>query len=248
MSVIVIGLVVATVFLAALTRSTLGFGEAVVAMPILVLLPIGFRTAVSLMGLVGLGVALIATAGGGWRHADRRALVALVPAALVGIPVGLVVVRWVPGALVTAGLGVVLVAYGAASVFGGLDPDRRARAVDPRWAVVFGLVSGMLGSAYNINGVPVAVLGALRRWPPDRFRGTLQAHFLITGVFIVAAQGLGGLWSKNLPALFVLSLPAVGLATALGTRLRRHIPVHAFERYVFVFLAALGLSLLLRSA
>jgi len=72
MSITLILTVITVVFLGALTRTAFGFGEAVVSMPLLTLLPISLHTAVSLMGFVGLTVALVAV-GTGWRHIDRTA-------------------------------------------------------------------------------------------------------------------------------------------------------------------------------
>lgn len=57
-------LVVLVVLVGALTRATFGFGEAVVAMPLLPLLPIGLPTAASQMGLVGLTIAVVSLLGG----------------------------------------------------------------------------------------------------------------------------------------------------------------------------------------
>lgn len=51
-------LVVGAIFLGALMRSTFGFGDAVVSMPLLAFLPIPFSVAVALVGLVGFTVAV----------------------------------------------------------------------------------------------------------------------------------------------------------------------------------------------
>ncbi|MDA8344857.1 MAG: sulfite exporter TauE/SafE family protein [Thermaerobacter sp.] len=242
-------LVVAAVFCGALTRSTFAFGEAVVGMPLLALLPISLHTAVSLMGLVGLTIAVLAIATGGWRHIDRTALVRLGVSALIGIPFGLALIRIAPVGSITTVLGAVLIVYGGYSLAEQLSVRKtmRLQLADQRWAPVFGFASGVLGSAYNFNGVPVAVYGSLRGWPPDRFRGTLQAHFLLTGVLIVAGQGLGGLWTAEVFRLYLLSIPAMALATVLGARLRQRIPVVRFRRYVLILVMALGVLMLIKA-
>lgn len=55
--VTIITLVVLAVFIGALMRTMFGFGEAIVSMPLLALLPIPIHTSVSLIGLAGLTVA-----------------------------------------------------------------------------------------------------------------------------------------------------------------------------------------------
>ncbi|MDN4523350.1 sulfite exporter TauE/SafE family protein [Fictibacillus fluitans] len=249
MSVTVIILVVAAVFIGALSRATFGFGEAVVSMPLLALLPIDLHTSISLIGLAGLTVALL-TAISGWRYIDRPALIRLVIGALVGIPIGLLLVIKLPAGIVTVVLGIFLILYGFYSF---MKVTFAKQAFNPRlkasfWALPIGIISGIMGSAYNTHGVPVVVYGTLKRWEPNRFRGTLQAHFLISGVFIVAGQALGGLWTKDLLLLFGFSLPMVVIATFLGIFIHNRIPKEKFERYVFLLLVLLGALLLVNTA
>lgn len=236
-------LVVAAVFVASLMRATFGFGEAIVGMPLLALLPIGLNTAISLVGLAGLTVAVLAVVTG-WRHVDRPALLRLAAATAVGIPVGLVLVTVAPEAVVTISLGGFLLVYGAYS----LARPSLPRITRPQWALPFGFAAGALGSAYNFNGVPVVVYGSLCRWEPDRFRGTLQAHFLISGVFVVSGQALGGLWTPELFTVFGWALPTILVATVLGTALQRRIPAQKFHRAVYALVVLLGVVLLFAPA
>lgn len=239
MTVTVTLLVVGVVFLGALTRATFGFGEAVIAMPLLTLAPIALDTAVSLIGLAGLTIATFAVAAG-WRHVDRAALARLAATTVAGVPVGLALIKFAPAAAVTAVLGAFLVAYGAYALVGPTFP----RLAGQGWALPFGFAAGVLGSAYNFNGTPVAVYGSMAGWSPHRFRGTLQAHFLISGIFVVAGQALGGLWTPRLFVLYGLSAPALAAATVLGGVLHRRIPAERFQRYVYALIVALGLTLL----
>ncbi|KLU65855.1 sulfite exporter TauE/SafE [Desulfosporosinus acididurans] len=248
MSILLILAVISVVFLGALTRTTFGFGEAVISMPLLTLLPISLHTAVSLMGFVGLTAALLAVITG-WRHIDTTSLLPLVFAALVGIPVGLFMVTFVPVKAITGLLGAVLITYGIYSI-------RQSRValqntlsmkIHSRWGLLFGFFSGVFGSAYNFNGVPVAIYGSLRKWHPDKFRSTMQAYFFISGALIVAGQGIGGFWTSDVFTLFGLSLPAILAATIVGTMIHRHIPTAKFQRYVFFLITALGTVLLVKS-
>ena len=236
-------LVVLTVFAGALTRATFGFGEAVVAMPVLALLPLSLHTAASLMGLAGLTVALLSTAGRS-RQIDAAALVRLAAGTVLGLPLGLALMLYVPTAVTEVVLGGLLIVYGLYGLLPAPSPGRPGL----RWAYPVGVLAGALGSAFNFNGVPVAVYGTLRRWRPAVFRGTLQAHFVISGALVVTAQAVGGMWTGRLPGLFAVSLPAIGLATWGGHRLHRRIPAARFVRYVYVLVAALGAALVLRAA
>lgn len=232
-------LIVLAVFLGALTRATFGFGEAVVAMPLLALLPVGLHTSASLVGLTGLAVALMSLLGG-LRRVDGASLLRLSLGTVVGIPLGLGLQVAVPARVTMSVLSALLVIYGLYGL----------RSVRPRgnlrlgWAFPTGIVAGALGSAYNFAGAPVAVYGTARAWNPADFRGTLQAHFAIAGVLIVSAQAAGGMWTPRVPGLFAASLPAIALASWVGHHLHRRIPAARFARAVYALVLGLGLLLL----
>lgn len=238
---VVVWLVVLVVFVGALTRATFGFGEAVVAMPLLALLPIGLPTAASLMGLVGLAIAVVSVVGGSGA-VDRGVLLRLSLGTLVGVPAGLLLVLTVPEAAVSLLLGVFLMVYGAYALSARAVRDQ----VATRWAAPVGIVAGGLGSAYSFHGIPVVVYGTMRGWSPEVFRGTLQAFFLVSGTLVVAGQAIGGLWSQDLVLLALVSLPAVGLAVLLGRALHTRMPAHRFHRYVHLLVLVLGLVLVVK--
>lgn len=238
---LVVSLVVLVVFVGALTRATFGFGEAVVAMPLLALLPIGLPTAASLMGIVGLTIAVVSVLGGS-RAVDRGVLLRLSLGTLVGVPGGLLLVLLVPEAVVSLLLGLFLVAYGAYALSARAVPGPLAT----RWAGPVGIVAGGLGSAYSFHGIPVVVYGTLRGWSPEVFRGTLQAFFLVSGALVVAGQAIGGLWSEELVLLALTALPAVGLAVLLGRVLHTRMPAHRFHHYVHLLVVLLGIVLVVK--
>jgi uncharacterized membrane protein YfcA len=231
--------VVTVLFVGTLTHSTLGFGTALVAMPLLALM-VGVRTATPLVAFVVLTtVAVIA-----WRtrrSIDLGAAWRLLVASAVGIPVGLWLLKTAPEAWVKGVLGLLLVLF---SLYRLLRPTLRTLERGS-WVYVFGFWSGLFGGAYNTNGPPVVLYGALRRWSPERFRATLQGYFLPADVLIWSGHGLSGLWTERVVGLFLYSLPLVLLAIPLGTWLNRRIPHERFERLLYVILIGLGVLLLL---
>ncbi len=249
MTVAMIVLVVVVVFAAVLMRATFGFGEAVIGMPLLALLPISLHTSISLIGLAGLTVAGM-TVTSGWRYIDRPTLIWLSIATVLGIPVGLALVKLAPAGVITKTLGAFLIVYSVYSLVRDIITQTTVSSwlTNKGWVFPFGFAAGVLGSAYNMTGVPVVVYGTLRRWNQSRFHGTLQAHFLVAGIFVVIGQALGGLWTANLFLLYGVSLPAIIIATLLGMFLHRHIPTEKFKQYVFLVIMAFGILLLVNPA
>src|SRR3954453_11175963 len=92
--------VLAVLFLAPLIRSTFGFGEALVAVPLLALL-IPVEVAAPLAVLVSITVAGLVLLQD-WQHVQLRSAWRLILATLPGIPVGLWLLTAVPGPVVKA--------------------------------------------------------------------------------------------------------------------------------------------------
>src|SRR2546423_2318549 len=163
-----LALAVAILFASTFVRSALGFGDALVAMPLLVL-AVGVRTATPVVAFAASTIAVVILLRH-WRRVDVRATWRLVVASLAGIPFGLLLLKAAPEAYVKIVLGVLLILYGLYSLLAPRLPELQSE----RTAYVFGFVAGVLGGAYNTNGPPVVVYAALRRWPPEHFRATLQ--------------------------------------------------------------------------
>jgi uncharacterized membrane protein YfcA len=234
-------LVAAVLFAAAFVRSAVGFGDAVVAMPLLAM-AVGLKTASPLVAFVGPTISLLILAKS-WRKVEFKTAGRLIAATLLGIPVGIYGLARLPEAPLKIALGLVILLYG---VFGLARPQatlKNEKAWMP-WAL--GASAGVLGGAYNTNGPPVVAYGMLRGWPPESFRATLQGYFLPTGLAILAGHGLAGLWTGTVLKLFVYSLPAIALGVLLGGLLHKKLTHEIFAKLVYIALAIMGAAMLLR--
>ena len=230
-------LTVLIIFVTTVVSATFGFGSALFAMPILTLLS-GLATATPLCGFVGPTISGLILAQN-WRLVDLASAWRLVVTTLVGIPVGVALVKYAPGSLVARVLGVFLVSFGLYRLVNG----RLVQLTSARWALPIGFIAGVLGGAYNTNGPPIVVYGEMRRWSPTEFRATLQGYFLPTGLAIWVSHGAAGLWTSQVLHLYALSLPGILLATAIGGWLNRRLPVEQFQGWLAVLLVALGFLL-----
>lgn len=229
------------VFLAALTRSTFGFGDALVGMPLLAVVT-SIRNATSLMGFIGPTLAVLLLMKE-WRRIDFRSAWRLIISTIAGIPVGLFFLKRVDERAVNLVLAAVIIIF---SVYNLAKPGRlNLKSERPAW--LFGFAAGILGAAYNTNGPPVVFYGALRKWPPETFRATLQGYFLPTGGAILIGQGLAGLWTRPVVSAYLYSLPVIVVAGITGIALSRLIPAGKFNRYVYALMLILGAVLLIKA-
>src|SRR5262249_33434185 len=120
--------VLAVVFLATLIRSTLGFGEALVAVPLLALrTPIVVAAPLAvLLSVVVAGIVVIQD----WRRIEVRSAAGLILSSLFGIPLGIWLLVRVNGQIVKLVLGVVIVAFSLYSLF--FQPKSRLQPAG-RW-------------------------------------------------------------------------------------------------------------------
>jgi uncharacterized membrane protein YfcA len=231
-------LVPAVLFLATLIRSSLGFGEALVAVPLLALL-LPVKTAAPIAVMASVTVALIVL-GQDWRKVHVRSAARLALPTLLGIPFGLLLLRVGAEPVVKALLGAVMILFSVYSLFGRRPPEWK----DDRFAWMFGLGAGVLGGAYGMNGPPLVVYGSLRRWSPQHFRATLQGYFLPASLAGLWGYWLAGLWTPAVTRFYLLSLPFVIVATWIGRAINRRIDPRQFVLCVHGGLIVLALILL----
>ena len=120
--------VLAVIFLATLIRSAFGFGEALVAVPLLALL-MPVEEAVPLATLVSITVAGVVIAQD-WHQMHVRSAGWLVISTLFGIPLGLWLLTAVAEAVVKAILAVVILGFSSYC----LASRRPYQLLDDRWA------------------------------------------------------------------------------------------------------------------
>jgi uncharacterized membrane protein YfcA len=228
-------------FLATLIRSAFGFGEALIAVPLLALLvPVELAAPVAV--LVSITVALIVVVQD-WRKVHFRSAGWLALPTFFGIPLGLLLLRSVPEPVVKGILAAVIIAFSTHALLG-----RKQRELnDDKLAWLFGFGAGVLGGAYGMNGPPLVIYGSLRRWTPQHFRATLQGYFLPASLVGMWGYRVAGLWTPAVNRFYLLSLPLVLLATFLGRVINHRLSAQRFIVYVHCGLIAIGVVLLLQA-
>jgi uncharacterized protein len=231
------------VFLATLIRSAFGFGEALVAVPLLAFC-IPLETAAPLAVLVSITIAGIVVVQD-WRKIHLWSTSWLVAATLFGIPVGLLLLTSSHQEIVKATLGVIIMMFSIYSLTGRapmeLKSDSRA------WLLACGFCAGILGGAYGMNGPPLAIYGAMRRWSAQHFRATLQGYFLPASIIGMIGYWLAGLWTPAVTHYYLLSLPVTLSGVFLGRAINHRLQGEAFLKYIYLGLTGVGALLLIQA-
>jgi uncharacterized protein len=224
---------------AGLTQALTGFGSALVSMALLPPL-LGLMTAAPLVALMAgsIEIGLLLR----YRSALRFASVKWLGAAMiVGIPLGLLVLRAVPERLALAVLGAVLCGYSVYAFFSPRLPELRPRI----WAPLLGLLAGTLGGAYNTSGPPLVIYGHSQRWSPDEFKGNLQGLFLVIDVVVVLSHLAAGNFTARVLSSYAWAMPGLLVGTLLGLILEHRLEPALFRRLVLIVLFVMGVRLLI---
>lgn len=230
-------LIIAVIFIAALLQGAIGFGFALVAMPLLALM-MEAQSAAALVALSAAtlsGVMLIQHHKG--LHISEAA--GLILAAAAGIPVGVYALAHAPRHLFIIGLGLLIASFSLYS----LARPTPYEIKDRRWRFLVGFVSGVLSGAYNTGGPPIVLYGAMRRWPPARFLAVTQAFFFPTALMVAVGHAVAGFWTREVLTLYALSLPIFVIASLLGKRVARRLSAETLGRAVYGLCLVLGLMI-----
>jgi uncharacterized protein len=229
------------VFVAALIRSAFGFGEALIAVPLLAFC-IPLKVAAPLAVLVSITIASIVVVQD-WKKIHLRSTGWLVLSTLIGIPLGLLLLTSSHQRTVKAALAVIIMAFSVYSLIGRtpIELRRDSRA----WLLVCGFCAGVLGGAYGMNGPPLVIYGSMRRWSAQHFRATLQGYFLPASVVGMVGYWLAGLWIPAVTRYYLLSLPVTVPAVLLGRVINHRLKGDVFLKYVYIGLACIGALLLI---
>jgi uncharacterized membrane protein YfcA len=227
-------------------QSASGFGGALVAMPMLVPL-LGLQVAAPMQVLLGLvtdGMVLHQNRQG---FSLRTALDFIVPS-MLGIPIGLAILKFGAPSMVIPAMGLLLIAYALYQLLiAGHVLEAEFRPLTPRarrGAWLAGFAGGVLGGAYTTSGPPLIIYGDLQRWPRLRFRSILQTVFIVNDSVLTASYFALGMVTSEVWRCVALGLPALLLGIFLGGRSDRVLPQRGFRVVVLLLLLALGASLI----
>jgi len=212
-----------------LVRSTLGFGEALIAVPFFLLfLPV--EIAVPLAVMLSIVIALVVVIQD-HKKIHFHSAKWLIIYAVLGLPLGILILTYANETIVKTGLGLLIILYSLYSLY--FTKNKALEEDNKFWLFVCGFLSGVFGGAYGLNGPPLVVYGNLRQWSAKHFRATLQAYFLPVSLLSVVGYYSKGLITTEVNIYFLYSLITTIPAIFLGRYLNHKLKDGAFFKYVY---------------
>lgn len=237
-------LVALAVLVSGFVKGTIGIGFPTLATPLLMLV-IDVKTAVVLLIVPNIVMDGIQFARQGVSRATMRRLAVLIAFGAVGTVLGTRLLVDLPAQIVLLTLGVFLM------VFVALNVARLSPRIPPHWepwvAPVAGFVAGVLGGVTNVPGTPLAVYFYALGMDKHEFIRAVAFTFILYKLVQLGAVAYYGLLTGTL-LLVSVGLTVVAVAGfAGGLLVQDRLEQRTFNRLILIFLAGLGLWLVLRA-
>ena len=228
-------LIVVTAFVAGLARGFSGFGSALIFMPIAsavtsaqvaspLLLAIDFLTTLTLIP-------------NAYRRADRRDVGIISLGALIGVPLGTMMLAWGNPLLIRWIIVTLIGSMLMLLACGWRYPGKPTAPV----TVAVGGVAGFFGGLAQLGGPPVVMYWLRDTAVAAVTRANIILYFAVADVLIIISYSIGGLWTNAILGLAVITGPLFGLGLWIGSKLFGKASDDTFRRICYTLIAVSAL-------
>jgi uncharacterized protein len=228
-------LVLIIIFATSVVQAVAGFGFALLAVPLMVVV-IDLQSAVIISSFVGTLSNLLQS----WQlrnNIDRKLTKRFLLATVIGAPAGLLLFIYANQSALKIVLGLSIL-FGVFVLSRGLELQHVSSWLD--W--VMGVLSGVLLMATSTNGPPLVFVLQARRIDPATFRATLNMVFLVSGTFGLVMFGLAGEIFRSDINVAAFAIPAMVIGVSTGVVIRKYVQQELFKKIVLFLLTTGGLS------
>ena len=231
-----ITLAIVLAMLGSIVQGSIGFGLAVVAAPILMMINPVFVPGPMLLS-ASLLVALIAHRD---RHAAIRRDVAL---GIVGRVLGTLPAAYALAIMPARYYSLLFAALVLLAV--GLSMSGWHIAPTPRNVIAAAMLSGFVGTVASLGGAPMALVYQREEGP--RVRATMSSIFIVGTVASIVGLWVAGKFGPVELVLGLLMMPGIALGFAISRYTARYIDGARFRPALLVVSAASGVAILVRT-
>jgi uncharacterized protein len=194
------------------------------------------------------GYGLLTQGYGVWklrRSLSWRNVAPFIIGGTIAIPIGTLLLTYIDAAYMRAGVGALLVIYGA---YGLLQPKLAPVPAGIAADGGIGFLNGLLCGLTGLPGFIITVWCQVRGWTKDAQRAVFQPVMLAAIVVTAIALGFTGTFTAETGKLYLLGLPALLAGLWLGFKLYGRLDDVAFRKVVLALLLVSGVSLVAAQA
>ena len=224
-------ILVITAFIAGLARGFSGFGSALIFMP-LASSVIGAQIASPLLLLIDFltSLTLIPNAA---KRADRRDVSIISIGALIGIPLGTMVLALADPLLVRWIIALLIIALLVLLISGWRFHGKPTIPL----TISVGFTGGFFGGLAQAGGPPVVLYWLREASVAAVTRANIILYFAIVDALVLISYFFGGLWTATVVGLAVVTGPLFGLGLWIGSKLFGVASDETFRRICYALIA-----------
>jgi len=240
----ILAIVVLAFLIAGAAKGITGFGIQVVALAVLTI-ALDLVTAMALLLAPATATNIWQAMVGGYARELTSRLWPFFVAVTLAVLIGAMALTRVDLLLLTAFLGMVMIAYSSASLLGvhfKVSPGFETW-LGPMVGVVNGIITGMTGSSV----VPGTIYLQALDLPRDMLVQSMGILYLVSTLALAVALQTNDLLNLELGLYSASAIVPALVGMMLGQKIRRQLPEVLFRKIFFVALLALGAYLVVRS-
>ena len=223
------------VFAASSVQATVGFGFSLFAVPLLSFV-VDAKPAVVIANTAGLLVSA-ANAARERGDCDRAVAGRMIAGAVVGSPIGLLLLTVTPERGVRFALAVAVAVFVVINVRG-----LHIAATNAPLDVGAGAFSGVLNTMLSTNGPPLVAVLHARHLAPAVFRATISVVFAVSAAVAVALFAAASRYDTTVLEALAVAVPALVLGQLVGGWWRARVDPANFRRSVTALLALTAIA------
>ncbi|WP_415718681.1 sulfite exporter TauE/SafE family protein [Maridesulfovibrio sp.] len=235
-------LLVPIIFLfAGFIQGLTGFGQALLAMPLLAFV-MDIKLAVPVCTLCGLVINTNMTFSLR-KKLERTKIMPLIIGSLPGSIFGTMMLKELNGDYIRLFLGCLITAFASYSLFG--KPIKLH--LSNKYGYFSGFLTGSIGAAVSAGGPPSIIYASIQGWNKDTIKATLVSFFLFSGSLAASGHLLSGLTTFYALKLVLASVLPILAGTYLGSKLSCCISEEFYRRIIMTLLVFMGLMLIFQN-
>ena len=227
------------VLFAAFVRATSGFGQALIATPLLTLI-MGAKDAVVISIILNCITSILVL----WhirQHVDLRRAAFIGLGSIFGVPIGAFLLSTLDQQILKLVIAALVIPFSVLLLLGHSHRFKNERL----GCILAGLASGTLAASTSLGGPPVVLFLANQGLVKERFVGTLAAYFLFSGIISIIAISPLGLVTTDLLINVAALIPPLWLGSYAGIKVLPKINVNLFRKIVPLIVSIIGLVIII---
>lgn len=236
------------VFISTFVSSTIGFGDALILVPLLASI-IGVREAIVLTGFWTILVSVFNFIKY-FRWIDRRYWKIVGMSGVPGVLLGSILIGILNVTYIQFLLGIFIILFVMREIFQfwrDTGQITEGRILPVPILTVGGFSYGFLGGLIGASGPVNVMMLQVYKYSRETFIGTFAAVGVILSAIKLTVYIVTDLFPLALWAVYLLGIPMIIIATRLGHKISSQIPLKVFRGIILVFLVIIGIRTIILS-